>query len=164
MTCQRSSTNFLTDRTQQVVVDGKISFASNVLSGVFQGSVLGPLLFTFYIHDVVDSLSTYTTCKLFSDDLTIYYVLIIINDSNSILSAFDTIKQWASIWQLQIHESNWLFIGQTASSFINANFASDNKAMSSVSGIKDLGVFITAILVLANQMTTELEELIRELT
>ena len=58
--------------------------------------------------------------------------------------AFDTIKQWVSTWQLQINESktNWLFIGRTASSFNNAYFASDNNAMSSVSCIKDLGVFM----------------------
>ena len=38
---------FLTDRTQQVVVDDKISSASNVFSGVPQGSVLDPLLFIY---------------------------------------------------------------------------------------------------------------------
>ena len=92
----------------------------------------------------MDSLPTSTTCKLFANDLKIYSVLNIIDDANSILSAFDTIKQWASIWQLQIYESksNWLFIGRTVSSFNNAYFASDNNAMSSVSCIKDLDVFM----------------------
>ena len=84
--------DFLTDRTQHVVVDGKISSISKVLSGVPQGSVLGPILFILYINYVVDSLPTSTTCKLFADDLKIYSVLNIINDANSILSAFDTIK------------------------------------------------------------------------
>ena len=62
--------DFLIDRTQQVVVDGKISSVNKVLSGVPQGSVLGPLLFILYINDVVDSLPTSTISKLFSDDLT----------------------------------------------------------------------------------------------
>ena len=85
--------DFLTDRTQHVVVDGKMSSISKVLSGVPQGSILGLILFILYINDVVDSLPTSTTCKLFADDLKIYSVLNIINDANSILSAFDTIKQ-----------------------------------------------------------------------
>ena len=133
--------DFLTDRTQHVVVDGIISSVSKVLSGVPQGSVPRPILFILYINDVVDSLPTSTT---FADDLKIYSVLKIINDANSIFSAFDTIKQWASLWQLQINESksNWLFIGRTTSSFNNAYFTSDNNAMSSASCIKDLGVFI----------------------
>ena len=124
-------------------MDGKISSVSKVLSDVPQCSVLGPLLFILYINDVVDCLPTFTICKLFSDDLQIYSVLNIINDANSIISDFDTIKQWASIWQLQINESksNWLFNEQMASSFNNAHFVSDNIAMSSVSCIKDLGVF-----------------------
>ena len=121
-----------------------MSSVSKVLSDVPQGSVLGLLLFILYINDVVDSLPTSTTSKLYADDLKIYFVLNIINDANAILSAFNTIKQWASIRQLQMNESksNWLFIGLTVSSFNQAYFASDNNAMSSVSYIKDLGVFI----------------------
>ena len=136
--------DFLTDRMQHVVVDRKISSISNVLSGVPQGSALGPILFILYINDVVDSLHTSIISKLFADELKIYSVLNIINDANAILSPFDTNKQWALIWQLQINESksNLLFIGRTASSFNNAYFASDNNAMSSVSCIKSLDVFM----------------------
>ena len=83
----------------------KCQSISKVLSDVPQGSVLGSILFILYINDIVDSLPTSTTWKLFADDLKIYSVLNIINDANSILSAFDTIKQWASIWQLKINES-----------------------------------------------------------
>ena len=42
--------NWLTHRRQRVIVDGEISNWKSVLSGVPQGSVLGPILFLIYIY------------------------------------------------------------------------------------------------------------------
>ena len=50
--------SFLTDRTQEVIVNGITSSTQPVLSGIPQGSVLGPLLFVIYINDLPDNLKS----------------------------------------------------------------------------------------------------------
>ena len=62
--------NFLTNRTQKVVVDGSSSESARVRSGVPQGTVLGPLLFLTYINDLPSMVSS--QIRLFADDCLLY--------------------------------------------------------------------------------------------
>ena len=71
----RGSTNYwinslLSGRTQQVVLDGQASDPVPVLSGVPQGSVLGPVLFLIFMNDLLDNIRS--SVRLFADDCVLY--------------------------------------------------------------------------------------------
>ena len=62
--------SFLSNRSMSVCVDGHLSRPGYVLSGVPQGTVLGPLLFLIYINSIGSNLSC--SYKIFADDLKLY--------------------------------------------------------------------------------------------
>ena len=65
--------NYLSDRSQCVVINGVCSEYLPVISGVPQGSVLGPLLFLIYINDLTDlDISTGSKIVLYADDILLY--------------------------------------------------------------------------------------------
>ena len=62
--------SFLAGRKQRVVLDGVSSFAAAILSGVPQGTVLGPLLFILFINDMRLCV-TGSVIRFFADDTRI---------------------------------------------------------------------------------------------
>ena len=62
--------SWLSERSQKVVLDGLASDPVPVLSGVFQGSVLGPVLFLFFINDLPENIRS--PVRIFADDCVLY--------------------------------------------------------------------------------------------
>ena len=98
---------FLTGRWQKVMVDHHFSKTSSVLSGVPQGSVLGPLLFILFIDDITDLLPKPISAKLFADDLKLYSD---ISAKTDLSMALETIERWSELWQLKINETKSSFL------------------------------------------------------
>ena len=59
---------FLQNRKQRVNINGALSEWIDVLSGIPQGSVLGPLLFVISINDLPDCTKNSSRIFLFADD------------------------------------------------------------------------------------------------
>ncbi len=78
-------TYFLADRSQRVVLNGLLSDWKPILSGVPQGSVLGPLLFLIYINDLTDEISS--NIKLFADDSSLFIKVVDVVTAQNLLSA-----------------------------------------------------------------------------
>uniref|UniRef100_A0A8R1IAG2 Reverse transcriptase domain-containing protein n=1 Tax=Caenorhabditis japonica TaxID=281687 RepID=A0A8R1IAG2_CAEJA len=88
-------TSFLTGRNQVVCVNGSTSACSSVMSGVPQGSVLGPLLFLLYINDIGDNFKS--NYLLYADDLKIFS-----HSSSDVQHDLDVLSDWCRTWQLDV--------------------------------------------------------------
>ena len=93
--------SFLTDRTQAVVVEGKSSSKVPVLSGVPQGSVLGPCLFVYYINDIAEGLTSNT--RLFADDTMIYLAVKNNSDAQLLQQDLHRLEDWEQRWMMEFH-------------------------------------------------------------
>ena len=63
--------NYLTGRSKYVSINGVNSMSKQMMCGVPQGSVLGPLLFLIFINDLPSSIEFFTL--LFADDTTLQF-------------------------------------------------------------------------------------------
>jgi hypothetical protein len=94
---------WLTGRRQRVVLNGKCSNWADVLSGVPQGSVLGPLLFLIFINDLDMSATTASSISKFADDTKITRLVDGEVDRNNLQTALDGLVDWAERWGMQFN-------------------------------------------------------------
>ena len=85
---------FLTNRTHYVRIPGGISRNNPVLSGVPQGTVLGPLLFLIMIYDINKG-TTSSNLISFADDTRVYSNIAQADDCDNLQSDLNTIYYWA---------------------------------------------------------------------
>ena len=95
--------DFLMARTHRVAVEGAVSSEAPVLSGVPQGSVLGPLLFEVYINDLPSCASS--TARLFADDTLLYGEINSVDDTLALQRDLDALQQWEDSWQMSFNPS-----------------------------------------------------------
>ena len=132
--------DWLSNRKQSVVLNGSNSKWRPVLSGVPQGSVLGPLLFIIYVNDM-DSAITSEISK-FADDTKVYRKACSDCDASSLQGDLDKLVEWANTWQMKFNADKCKVI-HFGSSNNKHRYEIEGTALGSVELEKDLGVLIS---------------------
>jgi hypothetical protein len=83
------------------VVNGYLSSWLEVLSGIPQGSVLGPILFVIFINDLPDMIRS--TAHIFADDTKVYRKSFSDIDCAELKADLQRLVEWSEKWQLQFN-------------------------------------------------------------
>ena len=135
--------SFLSGRSQKVVIEGKSSSSAPVLSGVPQGSVLGPVLFLIYINDLPEYISN-STVRLFADDTLLYLTIHNSSDCTKLQDDLNNLQKWESDWQMSFHPEKCEVIHITTKKYpIIHKYTLHGHTLLSVPQIKYLGVQIS---------------------
>ena len=95
--------SFLSARKQRVTLNGTQSSWHSVISGLPQGTVLGPLLFLLYINDLVIDISS--EIRLFADDCIVCRTITHQSDCMALQADIDILLNWSNTWQMKFNPS-----------------------------------------------------------
>ena len=100
---------YLTDRRQSVCVNNCLSTSLPVLSGVPQGSILGPLLFLVYINDL-PSYASNSNLLLFADDTKCLKSITNLADCHKLQDDIDKLSLWCNQWRMKFNTTKCVLL------------------------------------------------------
>ena len=135
--------SFLSQRKQQVRVNGECSDWSNVASGVPQGTVLGPLLFSLYINDIINDVDS--EIRLFADDCVCYRTIKNTEDCRKLQEDINKLGNWARNWGMRFQPSkcSTMQLTRNRSRKINNHYSLEDVTLDNTDCTRYLGVTIS---------------------
>lgn len=132
---------WLKERRQRVCIKGAHSGWKSVLSGVPQGSVLGPVLFLVFINDLDTGIDSMVF--KFADDTKLLSVANDVIDCESLQKDLNTLVSWSRDWQMQfnVDKCKVMHFGHKNGNF---EYYMDRNALKSVFSEKDLGIEVAS--------------------
>lgn len=135
--------NFLSDRTQQVVVDGETSKSAPVISGVPQGTVLGPVLFIIFIDNLTEAIKN-AGIKVFADDSKLTLKIKSQEDHNKLQKDLDTSIIWSLLNNMQLNTDKFQLLQHGKNNELKKPYETENDtALNSSESVLDLGITIS---------------------
>ena len=139
--------SFLSDRWQKVVANGEVSEASKLISGVPQGSVLGPLLFLLIIDSLGD-LGLDAIITSFADDSKLSYRIDSIEDALYLQECLDKLQHWQldNNMEFNVGKFNVLKLGRKHELKSEYNYLApgNEHIITDNSVVRDLGVLVNS--------------------
>ena len=134
---------FLNNRQQSVVVDGAQSHYLPVLSGVPQGSVIGPTLFLIYINDLPDYVNS--AVHLFADDTIMYLTVHNEDHCDQLQADIDQLQLWEKHWSTEFNPEKCVLLRITRKrTAIERQYTLHRKFLKEVKNTKYLGVHLSS--------------------
>ena len=133
--------DFLLDRKQQVILGNMHSSSCSVLSGVPQGSVLGPLLFIIYTNDLPISISS--KIRLYADDVIIYRAILSSQDASILQEDLNKLVSWAATWLMSLNLNKCEHLVITSKKPLSTTYNIRDYLIREVTSAKYLGVTIS---------------------
>lgn len=135
-------TSFLIGRKMKVLFNGSCSAEQDVMSGVPQGSVLGPLLFTTFMLDLPQCVDS-TMCQ-YADDCTVYRHIKSPVDEQVLQSDLKKIEEWcnANVLALNQHKCQYMQISRAKTKSESDYYINGNRIVSG-QNMRILGVTVT---------------------
>ena len=134
--------DWLKGRRQRVVLNGKASGWVNVTSGVPQGSILGPILFTIFINDLDEEVVEKVKVLLkFADDTKMGHIIDSEESWRSLQDALDSLCNWAERWEMKfnVEKCHVLHLGRTNERRI---YSMNGTQLITTEMEKDIGVLV----------------------
>ena len=147
--------DFLSNRTQYVAINGEQSMTIPVSSGVPQGSVLGPTLFIYYINDLPNA--TDQLVRLFADDSKAYAEIKTEEDQVKLQKGIDDLVNWSNEWLMHFNSKKCkiLHLGSNNPKYVyTMKDGNEVRELEETVCEKDLGVNIDPLLDFNKHITT----------
>ena len=134
--------SYLSEREQRVIVNGKTSEWIKVTSGVPEGALLAPLLFSLFINDLPTVLES-SQCVMYADDVKIYRPIFSRSDCELLQTDLSNLCKWSADWQLSLNPQKCVAFTITLKQTpVLCPYHISNIPLQRVGEVRDLGVIL----------------------